>query len=192
MIKITKPAKEHFKSLLAQEGIPNLRIFTTHPHTEQAEIGISYCTKEDEIEDDTAIAFEDFTLFIEKSSLEALKEACIDYEQDELEGGQIAIKAPYLKESKQTDPDHPLLAKIQKIVDNEINPSLASHGGQLSLVGLDENGILQVRLSGGCQGCSLAAVTLKQGVEKTLKAKFSELTAIEDITQHQKGENPYA
>jgi Fe/S biogenesis protein NfuA len=73
-----------------------------------------------------------------------------------------------------------------------VNPSIASHGGRADLLGLDaEAGVAYLRLSGGCQGCAMSQMTLKQGIETTLLEEVSELTRVVDVTDHGGGENPY-
>ncbi|MDH5752473.1 MAG: NifU family protein [Deltaproteobacteria bacterium] len=79
---------------------------------------------------------------------------------------------------------------IQNLLDLEINPMVASHGGHFSLVGIEGNKVL-VELSGGCQGCGMADMTLYEGVETRMREVFPDLEALVDTTDHSQGENPY-
>jgi Fe-S cluster biogenesis protein NfuA len=79
---------------------------------------------------------------------------------------------------------------IEELLDDNVRPSLKSHGGNVEIVDLD-NYVLFVRLTGGCQGCSSSSATLKQGIEKTVKQHFPEIKDVVDITNHSAGENPY-
>ena len=79
---------------------------------------------------------------------------------------------------------------IQRILDEQINPAVASHGGHISLVDVQEN-TAYIRLEGGCQGCGMADVTLKQGVETTILREVPVITSVLDATDHAGGENPY-
>ncbi len=79
---------------------------------------------------------------------------------------------------------------IQKILDEQINPAVAAHGGHISLVDV-QNDTAYIRLEGGCQGCGMADVTLKQGVETTIKQALSQIVAVLDVTDHAGGTNPY-
>ena len=81
--------------------------------------------------------------------------------------------------------------KIQKFVDDCINPALAGHGGHLAVEDFDAEGILHVRLSGGCQGCAASKQTLQGQVGAYLTEEFPEITGIVDLTDHAEGENPY-
>jgi cystathionine gamma-synthase len=80
--------------------------------------------------------------------------------------------------------------RVQRVLDEVINPAVDAHGGQITMLGVDD-GTLSVRLSGGCQGCAMAASTLRQGVEPIVKKLVPEIMAIVDITDHPSGLSPY-
>ena len=80
--------------------------------------------------------------------------------------------------------------KIQKVIDEKINPMVADHGGRIDLVDY-ANKTAFIRMSGGCQGCSSSKLTLKQGVERELFAALPRIQRVVDVTDHQSGENPY-
>ena len=77
------------------------------------------------------------------------------------------------------------------VIQSEINPRLASHGGVVSLETITADKDVVLRFGGGCQGCGMADVTLKEGIEKTLLQEFPELRGILDATDHEQGVNPY-
>ncbi len=79
---------------------------------------------------------------------------------------------------------------VQRLLDEEINPAVASHGGYISLVDVAED-IVYIRLEGGCQGCGMADVTLKQGIEASILRQMPEIQAVRDATDHAGGTNPY-
>ncbi|WP_158542472.1 NifU family protein [Lujinxingia litoralis] len=81
--------------------------------------------------------------------------------------------------------------QIQKLIDDEINPFVAGHGGKIELVDyLDRN--VYIQMMGGCQGCAASSATLKQGVERLLREAFAEdIAQIIDVTDHGSGDNPY-
>jgi Fe-S cluster biogenesis protein NfuA len=83
-----------------------------------------------------------------------------------------------------------LAERVQQVVDREINPAVAVHRGRITLVGL-EDGWASIRLEGGCQGCSLAAVTVRQGVEPLLRERVPELVGVVDVTDHAAGTEPF-
>lgn len=80
--------------------------------------------------------------------------------------------------------------EIRSLLDREINPSLASHGGKVELVELKGDAAF-LKMSGGCQGCGSAKITMKSGIEKAIKARFPQIRDIVDVTDHEAGENPY-
>jgi Fe/S biogenesis protein NfuA len=86
----------------------------------------------------------------------------------------------------------PLALRVVNVLEQAVNPSIASHGGRADLVALDESeGIAYLRLSGGCQGCAMSQMTLRQGIETTLLEEVPELTKVHDVTDHGSGENPF-
>jgi Fe/S biogenesis protein NfuA len=86
----------------------------------------------------------------------------------------------------------PLALRVVAVLEQEVNPSIASHGGRADLVALDdEDGTAYLRLSGGCQGCAMSQMTLRQGIEAALLEEVPELTRVIDVTDHASGENPF-
>ena len=82
-------------------------------------------------------------------------------------------------------------AGVRYVIDNEVNPQLASHRGHVTLESVDAEGVVYLRFGGGCHGCGMADVTLKQGIEKTLLDKVPGVTAVRDATDHETGTAPY-
>lgn len=88
------------------------------------------------------------------------------------------------------DLEGPLVEQVQQVITEQVNPAIASHGGGAELVSVDGT-IAYLRLFGGCQGCGLAQVTLKQGIERIILESIPELTSVVDVTDHASGEDPY-
>ena len=80
--------------------------------------------------------------------------------------------------------------RVLQVLEQQINPSIAAHGGRADLVAV-EGEVAYLRLSGGCAGCGMAAVTLSQGIEVALRESVEEITRIIDVTDHASGTNPY-
>lgn len=190
-IHITQSAQAHFKHLIDKEDVPGmgLRIFLDHPGRPNADISISFCPPGEHRGGDIPVPFEDFTLYMDRSSVSYLIDAEIDYKSDKM-GGQLAITAPNLRGAKPQAEDS-LSDKVEYILQNEVNPNLASHGGMVSLVEITANNEVVLRFGGGCHGCGMVDVTLKQGIEKAIMAQLPEVTAVIDVTDHSCGENPY-
>lgn len=83
-----------------------------------------------------------------------------------------------------------LASAARRILDSEVNPAIAAHRGHVSLVSADD-GWFRIRLEGGCQGCSLAEVTVRQGIEPLLRARLPAMTGVLDVTDHEAGTEPF-
>jgi Fe/S biogenesis protein NfuA len=195
-ITVTETAQNHFRELLKKEAVEgmNLRAFAANPGTAHAEVAITFCPSGEAEAQDIVLSFGDFILYLEANSKAPLENATIDFIEDAL-GGQLSIKAPFLK-GRTPAGEATLSERIQHVIDSEINPNLASHGGKVALIEIlptkDEAEVIVVlQMGGGCQGCGMAQSTLKNGIEKTLKEKFPEILEIRDATDHTTGENPY-
>jgi len=190
-VTITESAQSHFSKLLAQqpEGT-NIRVFVVNPGTQNAECGVSYCPPEAVESTDTEIPFNGFSAFVDELSLPFLEDALIDFVTDKM-GSQLTLKAPNAKMRKVAD-DASLIERVEYAIQTQVNPQLAGHGGHVSLVEITDKGVAIVAFGGGCNGCSMVDVTLKEGIEKELLAQFEgELTAVRDATEHDRGEHSY-
>ncbi|OOF54909.1 Fe-S biogenesis protein NfuA [Rodentibacter genomosp. 2] len=190
-IAISNAAQEHFRKLLdTQEEGTNIRIFVVNPGTPNAECGVSYCPPNAVEESDVEMKYDTFSAFVDEVSLPFLEEAEIDYVTEEL-GAQLTLKAPNAKMRKVAD-DAPLIERVEYVIQTQINPQLASHGGRITLIEITEDSYAVLQFGGGCNGCSMVDVTLKDGVEKQLVGLFpNELKGAKDVTEHQRGEHSY-
>ncbi len=194
-ITITEQAQGYLRDLLAKqnsEGIA-VRIFVENPGTPKAECCMAYCTQGEEQADDVRLAMDGFDAYIEFKSAAYLEDAVIDYNKDRF-GGQLTFKAPKSK-VPQLGEGSSLEERINHVLFSEINPGLAAHNGNVSLLEVyedEQDGLTAVlKFGGGCQGCSAVDMTLKQGVETTLKANIPELQRVTDSTDHSHRENAY-
>ncbi|MDH3694258.1 MAG: NifU family protein [Gammaproteobacteria bacterium] len=92
--------------------------------------------------------------------------------------------------AKETQTTTVLNESLKQFIDDQINPSLSDHGGVIHLDNIS-NGVIHVRFDGRCQGCAMAEVTLRQGVETLIRERFPEITTVVDDTDHEAGTNPY-
>jgi Fe/S biogenesis protein NfuA len=191
MIEITPTAQSYFKKLIEQqddEGL-GLRISVHHAGTPGASCDLQFCPAGQSMPDDVVKEFDGFNLFIAQASEKWLDQAEIDFEEDST-GGQLTIKAPGIKGSE-PDSDASIEDRVSWLLQTQINPSLAAHGGMVGLVEVTEEKEVILQFGGGCQGCGMADVTMKQGIEQTLTREIPEITAVKDVTDHQSGSNPY-
>ncbi|MEG3755467.1 Fe-S biogenesis protein NfuA [Psychromonas arctica] len=191
MIEITPVAQAHFAKLLApQKEGTNIRVFVINPGTPKAECGVSYCPPEAVEESDTRLSFEGFDALVDEVSLPFLEEAFVDLVEEDT-GTQLTLKAPNAKMRKVND-DAPLIERVEYVIQVQINPQLASHGGFIKLIEVTEDQVAVIEFGGGCNGCSQVDLTLKEGIEKELLEEFSgELNAVRDVTEHAQGDHSF-
>ncbi|WP_054340879.1 Fe-S biogenesis protein NfuA [Neptunomonas antarctica] len=191
---VTEGAEVYLAELLSKQNVEGMsvRMFVTQPGTPYAETCLAYCRPEELVEDDEVMELSKIRFYFERNSLPYLEEALVDYSQDRM-GGQLTIKAPNAKVPKVSS-DSPMNEQINYILYSDINPGLASHGGEVKLVELIEetDGYIAVlKFGGGCQGCSAVDLTLKDGVEKSLMERLPGLLAVRDVTDHTVTDNSY-
>lgn len=153
--------------------------------------------------DEDVVTFQDGELHIviPSKSVDRLRGARLEFSEEN--GGGLVLVNPNGPTSEEMNPGVPaeILAKgvtgalaqeALRVLDDAINPSIASHGGRADLVALDDDEkIAYVRLSGGCQGCAMSRMTLSQGIETTLKEQIPVLVGVVDVTDHSSGANPF-
>ena len=191
MVTVTESAQAYLRELLDKQdgGMLGIRVFVNSPGTPKPETCIAYCRQEDVQEGDDKLELSHLVAYIDERSIPFLEDALVDYSKDRM-GGQLTIKAPNSK-TPYIDESSPLEDRINYILYDEINPSLASHGGEVSLLEVTDNKVAILKFGGGCQGCSAVDITLKHGVEKTLLERIPELTAINDETDHSDNASAY-
>ena len=189
-VTVSESAVTYLKDLLnSQEEPTNIKIFVSDPGTMKAETCIVYCKVGEEEEYDILMDCDEISIYLESESLPFLEDCKVDYHPDKF-GGQLTIRAPNAKIPNLKE-DSSIEEKINYYLYSEINPSLASHGGEVSLVEVIESSKAVLRFGGGCQGCGMVDLTLKNGVEKTLKENIPELSEIIDSTDHTFKDNAY-
>ena len=191
IINITKSAEEYLAKLISDKDDESIgiRIFISDPGTPKAETCLAYCKSEEANPTDELIKLDTLDAFIDKRSIPFLKDAEVNFDHDNF-GGQLTIKAPNAR-FPNISPDSPVEDRINYVIYNEINPMLESHGGEVSLVKFTETKEAVLQFGGGCQGCGMVDVTLKDGIEKTLIEQIPELKSVVDITDHSDSENAF-
>lgn len=182
-IEITESAENYLADLLAKQNCDGIgiRMFVSDPGTPKAETCIAYCRPGEEKEGDEVKQLGKFPVYLEKRSLNFLEDAKVDYATDRM-GGQLTIRAPNSRMPRVSD-DSPIEDRINYVLHTEVNPGLAAHGGMVSLEDIVDD-VAILRFGGGCQGCGMVDMTLKEGVEKTLVERVPELKGVRDVTDH--------
>lgn len=191
MIDITERAQTYFQRLLEQQDIEGLgiRLRVVAGGTPAAECELAFCAAADLGDDEQAVEYAGFQLYTAAADDEWLAGACIDVVPTPT-GGELSIRAPSIK-GHVPAADAALTERVQYVIDAEVNPQIASHGGRVALVEVTGDGTAVLEFGGGCHGCGMVDVTLKQGVEKTLRARVADLKGVRDVTDHSTGSNPY-
>ncbi len=134
-----------------------------------------------------------FSILVDEADTTVLDGATVDYVERVNESGfevQPADRPAAESAAREGEPTGEIAERVRGVLDTQVNPAIAAHGGMISLVDV-ENTDIYVEMSGGCQGCALSRATLRQGVERMLREAVPELTAVHDVTDHSSGENPY-
>ena len=133
-----------------------------------------------------------FTVLVDEGSVKRLDGAVVDFVETIQESGfQITPDPDALKSGMGDDgPSGELAERVSQVLDTEINPAIAAHGGEIKLRDVQGTEIF-IEMAGGCQGCAMSRMTLRQGVERMVSQSVPEVTAIHDVTDHASGDNPY-
>ena len=192
MIKVSDTAQDYFRRLMEQQGLEDvaLRMLVSQPGTPAADCQLAFCPEGEQASDDVVVSLDGFDLYIDADSAPWLDDARVDYETDDL-GGQISVKAPNIKGEPPDEAASSVAQRVDYVLQEEINPSVAAHGGVVTLVEVTTENVVVLQFGGGCHGCGMVDVTLKEGIEKTLKERVPEIVGVRDATDHATGENPY-
>lgn len=203
MIQLTDNARAKIQSLVDAEVVrdPALRIALARgadapaspldrPHE------ITLVEREDKERTEIAINLEGIRVLLNLDTSNLLGGATIDWSDDdgfrvETPEQKRRAEAPAIVSSSGgAGASGPLAERVQRVLEELINPRIASHGGAVEMVDLADD-TLYVRMSGGCQGCAASAATLRQGVERMVREEVPEIREIIDLTDHTSGTNPY-
>lgn len=180
-LNFTDTAKERILNFLdAQkgQGVTALRLAGT-----RAEQKLWLVRPDDQQASDRVCDAGEFKVFADPVSADNFDGATVDFVQGLMQSGfRVFHPSPSW--------DDPVAQSVQDVLDTVINPGVASHGGTVELEGV-KDGFAVIRFGGGCQGCAASTVTLKHGVERTLREHVPGLAGVRDATDHASGENPY-
>jgi Fe/S biogenesis protein NfuA len=184
LLAVTDAAKEKVKSVIENEEVEvqGLRVSIQGRTASAFQYGLGL--EVEAASDDIVVECGDFRVLIDPESAENLKGATIDYVED-LNSSGFKIDNPNTPTW-----DNPKAQEIQQLIDEQINPAVAAHGGHIVLLDATDDAIY-IEMGGGCQGCGMANVTLKQGVETMIQEAFPEIKQVIDTTDHASGTNPY-
>ena len=194
-LRITDAALISVMGILQAEDDPGslgLRIAVTGTRGVEYAYDLSFEERAEAADDDLVYDQGDLVVMIPADSVDALWGATLDLPSAEGQGG-LVIRNP-----NRPDPlagfdielTGTVTERVQQLLDQQINPALAAHGGFASLIEVRESTAV-VTMGGGCQGCAVSAVTLREGIQKAILEHIPEITEVVDTTDHDAGENPF-
>jgi Fe/S biogenesis protein NfuA len=190
VITFSETARRHVVSFLEQENEPlavRVEVLDSSPRAPRYDLAL--VADDERLPDDRSFDAGGFEVVVPSGSAELLEGATVDWVES-MSGSGFKVESPNLRPIGAAVPTGDLAERVRHVIETQVNPSIASHGGSVNLV--DVRGTeVYLEMSGGCQGCGMAAVTLSQGIRRILTETLPELTEIHDITNHDAGANPY-
>jgi Fe/S biogenesis protein NfuA len=185
VITVTDSAKARILQVMQGKGLEghSLRIVIQGRGPTGFQYGMTFEGSDGERDDDTVVDVGAFHVLIDAGALARVQGSTIDY-SDSGSGGSFQIENP--------NPvwDDPRAQTVQELLDTQINPAVAQHGGFVQLMDVQDDTVYLL-LGGGCQGCGMVDVTLKQGIEVLIKEALPEIEHVVDTTDHAGGTNPF-
>ena len=202
IIGITESARELVLNYRSQSDKPNPdRLGMWLEITGVSGDGFSYDmylkSVDEAVEDDVVVTIDDdLKIVVPAGSVDQIRGSTIDLSET-AGGGSLFVQNPQSPSpavggaaGSAPPPEGPVAERITEVLNRQINPSIASHGGHAELVAVEDD-VAYLRLGGGCQGCGMASVTLSQGIEVAIRDNVPEIARVVDVTDHAAGENPY-
>ena len=197
MIDFTDEAREQVLVVIReqQEGKSLLRVEAKANGTAEFQYSMRLIAPHEQGPEDVLLDSGDFPVVLDPGSAENLKGATVGFEDKILKSGfkfdnPNKPVVPSLGEGPREDLTGPVVECVQMLLDTEINPALAAHGGQVQMLGVRDHKVF-LSFGGGCQGCGMVDMTLKQGIETRIKELVPDIVEVVDTTDHAKGENPF-
>ncbi len=197
VLTVTEKAQAEIVSIRASEPEPErmaLWVVVTGVSGPNYTYDLYFQAVADADPDDVVQRHGDLSVVIPQGSVDKLRGATLDLSGNLIQGGLVMNNpnspSPAVGTRPPADLSGDVAQRVMQVLDQQINPSIAAHGGQADLVAV-EDGTAYLRLSGGCQGCGMASVTLSQGIEVALREGVPEVQRVVDVTDHAAGSNPY-
>ena len=190
MVTFTEGAKAHVVAFLAEESEPlsvRIEVLDSSPLAPRYDLSL---VEESERETDDQIYTQgEFDVVVPQASVDLLKGARVDWVES-LQGSGFKVENPNIVPIGEGDAAGPVADRVKRVVELQVNPAIASHGGSVTLVEVRDD-VVYLEMQGGCQGCGMAAVTLAQGIRRIIMENVPEIRDIVDVTNHDAGVNPY-
>ena len=194
MITFTDRAREMIRSFLDQSEDTDLALLIrSSGASDEPGFDLTLVPNTGRPDDECEIEIEGLKVLFPESDAQLLDGAIVDYVERVNESGfevQTTSGAGAAPSRPEREPTGEIAERVRTVLETQVNPAIAAHGGMITLVDVEDTDVY-VEMSGGCQGCALSRMTLRQGVERMLRDAVPELTAVHDVTDHASGVNPY-
>ncbi len=190
MVTFTDGAKAHVVAFLAEESEPlavRIEVLDSSPLAPQYDLAL---IEESEKEaGDQVYEQGGFEVVVPRSSVDLLQGATVDWVES-MQGSGFKVENPNIVPIGEGLAEGPLADRVKQVIEMQVNPAIASHGGSVTLVEVRDD-VVYLEMMGGCQGCGMAAVTLAQGIRRIIMENLPDVKDIVDVTNHDAGANPY-
>jgi len=190
VVTFTDGAKAHVVAFLAEESEPlavRIEVLDSSPLAPQYDLAL---IEESEKETGDQIYEQGgFEVVVPRSSVDLLEGATVDWVES-MQGSGFKVENPNIVPIGEGLAEGPLADRVKQVIDMQVNPAIASHGGSVTLVEVRDE-VVYLEMMGGCQGCGMAAVTLAQGIRRIIMENVPDVKDIVDVTNHDAGVNPY-
>jgi Fe/S biogenesis protein NfuA len=196
LIDISPAAMETVLGILAEEDEPDtlgLRIEITGTKGVDFIYDLSFDELANMVDGDVVTQVSDLQVIVPEATVDSLRGSVLDVPRTAGQGG-LVIRNPNRPdplEGVDLNLEGSVAEKVTQLLEQSINPSLASHGGFATLLGVEDDSKVYLTMGGGCQGCAMSAMTLRDGIDRTIRAAIPEVTEIIDATEHSEGQNPF-
>ena len=196
MLTFTDRARDVVRSYMDQSGgdLQALRITAQAGSPVAPRFELSLVSLSEKDAGDIQLDGPGFPVLVKMGDGARLEGAVVDFVERVNESGfEVRLAgstAPAPLPRTDSAPQGEIADRVRAVLDTQVNPAIAAHGGMISLVDVQETEVF-VEMSGGCQGCALSRMTLRQGVERMLRQAVPEITAVHDVTDHASGVNPF-
>lgn len=195
MLTFTDRARDMIRTFLDQsEGELDYLRIAMHGSPAVPEFELTLVGDDERRGDEREVELDGLKVLVAEAHAPALEGATVDFVERVNESGFQVTPRPVNGAEESTGavepPRGPIADRVQEVLDQQVNPAIASHGGAITLIDVRDTEVY-LEMSGGCQGCAMSRLTLRQGVERMLRQAIPELTGVHDITDHASGVNPY-
>jgi Fe/S biogenesis protein NfuA len=187
LLRATPVATQQIKHILAQEELADqaVRVAISDKSPTGFQYQLEFCDRSERKESDVLLEQDELLFYIDGPSAEDLRGTTLDYVDTGFSAG-FKFDNP----NKPKLLEDPIAERVHRVIQDQINPGVASHGGNVQLLDV-KSGTVYLRLGGGCQGCGQADTTVKEGITAAICDAVPEIHTVLDVTDHAAGTNPY-